>query len=199
MSLLSAFKKIGSVSLGVTSLPWLADTVARKIPGYDAVRNVVMTPQMKAAADAMHNLGNLKLAGGVTKAIDLGKASAKAQVAAGGVGTSPNLQAGKVAADLVLSTAKAAKTDPRAASFLKVMKTVEAAKRGNPQAKVAVKKYVKSQVATVLREGARADAPPEVKQAARLAGAVIKATAARKRASRQFGVDRRTARVVRVA
>ncbi len=197
MSILDAFKKIGQVSLGVTNLPWLADTIARKVPGYEAARNSVMTPQMQAAADAMHNLGNLKVADGVTKAVDRGKASAKVQLAAGM--PSANMRAGSVAANVVIHTAKAAANDPRAAAFMKVLRTVEAAKRGSPAAKMQLKSYVKAQVATVLREGARPDAEPEVKQAARLAGAVIKATAARKRASRKFGVDRRTARVVRVA
>jgi hypothetical protein len=214
MGLFDAFKKIGSkvlkTSVGVANMPWLVDTIARKIPGYEAARNAYMPDYMKKAADAMHNLGALKLGGGVTKAVSVGKAAAKAQLAAGvpaggvqGVNmpqlkAGANLKAGQLASEMVVKTAQAAAKDPRAKQFMQVLRTVDAAKRGNINAKRAIAAHVRKNVAVIIREGSRPGAPPELKQAAKLTAAAIKATAARKKASRSYGVDRRTARIVRV-
>ncbi len=107
---------------------------------------------------------------------------------------------GAAAAKIVVATAKQAKAgDPEAQRALRAMKLVKAARQGQPAARAALHKEVKTQIANVLRMGAAPHATPVEKQTARVVTALIKATAARKRASRKFGVDRRTARVVRVA
>lgn len=107
---------------------------------------------------------------------------------------------GAAAAKILANTAaQAKKGDPEAQRALKAMQLVKAAKQGQPAAKTALLKEVKTQVANVLRIGSAPQATPQEKQTARVVTALIKATAARKRASRKFGVNRQTARVVRVA
>lgn len=107
---------------------------------------------------------------------------------------------GAAAAKILANTAaQAKKGDAGAQRAMAAMKLVKAAKQGQPAAKAALLKEVKTQVANVLRVGSASNASPQDKQAARVVTALIKATAARKRASRKFGVNRQTARVVRVA
>ena len=107
---------------------------------------------------------------------------------------------GMVAARIIKNTEKLAKSGDREAQrALNAMKLAKAAKQGNPMAKAALTETVKKQIAYTLRAGSKPSATPQEKQVARLTLALIKSTAARKRASRKFGVDRRTARIVRVA
>jgi hypothetical protein len=106
---------------------------------------------------------------------------------------------GQTAAGIVKATAAAAKSDPDAARALATMKLVQAAKQGKPQAKLALLQQVRKQVAATIAAGVKPGATTQEKQASRLVTALVKETAARKRISRRFGVDKRNARVVRVA
>lgn len=188
---------------------------------------VVKSPITKAAAGGVAiicppagigALAGIAAADKIVDAVDAGNAVRK-QVAAGfggrpGVagGREPvaaalgqvqkgiaRAQQGKTAAGIVKATAVAAKTDPNAKRALETMKLVQAAKLGKPAAKQALMLHVRKQIAGVVAAGVRPGATPQEKQAGRLVTALIKDTAARKRISRRFGVDKRTARVVRVA
>jgi len=163
-------------------------------------------------------LAGLAAADKVVDATDKGLAAVKAaRSAVGGVAAVPGgrvpfaaalsqtavgarAKQGMVAAKIVRNTAKLAKAgDHEAQRALATMKLVKAAKQGQPMAKAALLSEVKSQIAYTLKAGAAPNATPQEKQVARLTAALIRGTAARKRASRKFGVDRRTARIVRVA
>lgn len=162
-------------------------------------------------------LAGLAAADKVVDATDSGMAAVKAaRSAVGGVAGVPGgrvpfaaamaqhtlgnrAKQGMVAARIVRNTAKLAKTDPEARRALNAMKLVKAAKQGQPAAKAALLGEVKKQIAYTITAGTKPGATPQEKQVARLTVALIKGTAARKRASRKFGVDRRTARIVRVA
>lgn len=107
---------------------------------------------------------------------------------------------GLAAAQIIRNTvAQAKKGDPEAKRAVNAMKLVKAAKQGQPAARMALISEVKKQLAFTVKQGAAPHATPQEKQVARITVALVKATAARKRASRKFGVDRRTARIVRVA
>lgn len=104
------------------------------------------------------------------------------------------------AAKIIKNTAALAKQgNPDAARALRVLQTVKAAKGGNANALASLRQTVKAEIAGTIRRGRAPDATDADKRAGRMVTALVQATAARKVAARKFGVNRQTARIVRVA
>jgi len=140
-----------------------------------------------------------------------GLASAAVAGAGGFAGANPSIAASLSAASNALPEAKKAMAiiaatrkqaeagDPGAQHALKVLKAVKAARDGNPKAQAALSTYVKKNVVHVIAAGKKPDATPAEQSQAGLVSGLLKGTAARKMAARKYGVNRHTARVVRVA
>jgi len=108
--------------------------------------------------------------------------------------------AAQAAAQVVSNTKKlAASGDKNAVRSLAVLKVVQGAKRGDPKAKALLHQEIKKQVSGVIAAGSKPGATPAEKSMARVTASLVKATAARKVAARRFGINRSTARIVRVA
>ena len=201
VSFLNDIAKIGKAVLKSPVTKVVAGGVAVVFPpvGVPALAGIAVAEKVVDATDKGVKIQNaVRAAQGGLAQIPGGRSPFAAVIGRAQL-NSPAAKQALAAAQLVKNTAMAAKSDPNARHALQVMKVVKAAKQGNPMAVKSLHGFVKKQIASTLLAGKKPNATAQEKTTARLVTGVIQATAARKKASRKYGVDRRTMRVVRVA
>lgn len=200
MSFLDSIAKIAKSVVKSPITKVVAGGVSLVMPavGIPALAGLAAADKVVSAADKGRAVLKQVKAGSAAPGVPGGRSALGATLKQANFKTSRLVQ-GTAASKIVAATKQAAKTDPNAKRALAALQLVQAAKQGQPAARAALASTVRKQVQGIVAAGQAKGASPQQQQAARLTVALVKATAARKRVSRKFGVDRRTARVVRVA